>query len=182
MAYSSKTEVHWFINKDQHLWLDFLHHIRNDPRNDKLDLIALYTMWKQQTKSKFILLLSYRLGVHLPSGFLGGRIELKRDAVNTVSLVGRRLKPLPFEYVPQVSSTSSTCDLCPPPIRVRLMFNKKKTFVNTGDCRRGQRAKIIPYPYVQERNSAYRLPYGPRKSFIECRPATPWVELCRWFV
>lgn len=126
MAYSSKTEVHWFINKDQHLWLDFLHHIRNDPRNDKLDLIALYTMWKQQTKSKFILLLSYRLGVHLPSGFLGGRIELKRDAVNTVSLVGRRLKPLPFEYVPQVSSTSSTCDLCPPPIRVRLMFNKKK--------------------------------------------------------
>ena len=63
--------------------------------------------------------------IHLLSSFLWGWNELERNAVDTMSLVGRRFKPFPFEYMPQMSSTGSTCDLCPPPIGVRLVLKIK---------------------------------------------------------
>lgn len=65
------------------------------------------------------------VGVHIPSGFLRGWNELERDAVNTVSLVSRRFKSFPFEYMPQMPSAGSTCDLCSPPIRIRLVLKNK---------------------------------------------------------
>jgi hypothetical protein len=99
-----------------------LQHIQNGQRNDKSHLITL--TWKQQTKVQIYSVVEFQIRAHLQSGFLGGRNKLERNAINTVSLVGRRFKPLPFEYEPQVSSTGSTCDHCPAPIRVCLMFNK----------------------------------------------------------
>lgn len=62
--------------------------------------------------------------------FFRGWNELEWDTVNTVSLVSRRVEPLPFEHVAQMSVTSSTRDLNSPPIRIRCSFyGSRKSFI-----------------------------------------------------
>ena len=86
--------------------------------------ICLHCKNTQQRPSSHSVV-GFHVGVHLLSSFLWGWNELERNAVNTMSLIGRCFKPFPFEYMPQMSSTGSTCDLCPPPIGVRLVLKNK---------------------------------------------------------
>lgn len=62
--------------------------------------------------------------------FFRGWNKLEWDAVDAVSLISRRVEPLPFEHMPQMSSTGSTCNLNSPPIRIRRPFyGSRESFI-----------------------------------------------------
>jgi hypothetical protein len=113
--------------------------------------------------------------------FFGGWNKLKWNTVDAVPLISRRVEPLPFEHMPQMSSTSSTCDLNSPPIRIRLVAIEEMwppSESGHGMSRKEREITVCGNGWENQ----YRPFYGSRESFVECWPTTPWVELRRWFV